>query len=167
MFGVHSGHQETPGAPEGQPEAHRECNPGRIRIMLPAKLNGTEPPVRNATERPGSKQANPVRKQETRTGPRTKRTRNRRYGTQLQPANPKRNGTGRPGTEPADPGTQPKVRNGTGRPEPKQADPVRKQETRTGTRTKRTRDCRYGTQLEPANQERNRQTRYGAGAKHD
>lgn len=121
MFGIHSGHQETPGAPEGQPEAHRECNPGRIRIMLPAKLNGTEPPVqkevdrpgtqppvRNATERPGTKQANPVRKQETRTGPQTKRTLNCRYGTQLKPADPERNrqtrnATGRPGTQPAKP----------------------------------------------------------------
>lgn len=54
-------------------------------------------------------------------------------------------------------------RNGTGRPGTKQANPVRKQETRTGTRTKRTRDCRYGTQLEPANQERNRQTRNATG----
>lgn len=112
MFGVHSGHQETPGAPEGQPEAHRECNPGRIRIMLPAKLNGTEPPVQKEVDRPG---------------------------------------------------TQPPVRNATERPGTKQANPVRKQETRTGTRTKRTRDCRYETQLEPANQERNRQTRYGTG----
>lgn len=138
MFGVHSGHQETPGAPEGQPEAHRECNPGRIRIMLPAKLNGTEPPVqievdrpgtqppvRNATERPGTKQANPVRKQETRTGTRTKRTRNRQYGTQLKPANQERNRqtrnatesavteSGRPGTQPANP-----VRNTTGTGQP-------------------------------------------------
>ena len=80
--------------------------------MLPAKLNGTEPPVQKEVDRPG---------------------------------------------------TQPPVRNGTGRPGTKQANPVRKQETRTGTRTKRTRDCRYGTQLEPANQERNRQTRYGTG----
>ena len=112
MFGIHSGHQETPGAPEGQPEAHRECNPGRIRIMLPAKLNGTEPPVQKEVDRPG---------------------------------------------------TQPPVRNATERPGTKQANPVRKQETRTGTRTKRTRDCRYGIQLEPANQERNRQTRYGTG----
>ncbi len=163
-----------------QPEAHQECNPGMIRNMLPAKLNGTEP---------------------------ADQERNRRYGTQLQPANPERNRqtrtkTDKPGTQTGNPNRhanetnpQPPVRNATERPGTKQANPVCKQETRTGTRTKRIRNRRYGTQLQPADPERNRQppvrnttatgrpatatgkpgterncnrqTRNGTGAKHD
>ena len=85
--------------------------------MLPAKLNGTEPPVQKEVDRPGTQPANPVRSA-TATGKpgrkpakpeRNRQTRNGTVGTERNrqtrnaTGKTKRNATGKPGTEPTSP----------------------------------------------------------------